>query len=200
MRRLAGSESAGDSSGFSAFSSCILFNEPDQVRELERLAEVVVGAALLRFFGDVAVAGEDDVRNRARIGAGLQFAAQRGAVHPFDGEVGEDHLRMRLLGAREGSGAVRDDLAVAPVALQDQRDQPRYLRIVFNDEDQFITPNRNGRAAASEDALRSLLRGSRMCSIPHLPTLLLVSVVRSATPRGPTQMSGPPPALADTCA
>src|SRR5438105_3477220 len=192
MRRLAGSESAGDSGGFSAFSSCIFFNEADQVRKLKWFAEVVVGAALPRFFGDVAVAGEDDVRNGARFRLPFQRAAERLAIHPFDGEVGKDHLRAQLLGARQGSGPVRDDLAVAPVALQDQRDQPCHLRIVFNDEDQLITP-RNGRAAASEDVLRWLLPCSRMCSIPHLPSLSLVSVKRSATPPGPTQMSGPLP-------
>src|ERR1700686_788050 len=67
MRRLAGSESEGDSGGFSAFSSCILINEPDQVREIERFHEVVVRAALTCFLGDVAIAGEDDIRDRPRL-------------------------------------------------------------------------------------------------------------------------------------
>src|SRR5437660_1733082 len=120
MRRLTGSESAGDSGGFSAFSSCILFNEPDQVRELKWFAEEIVGAALPRFLGDVSVAGEDDIWNGACLGLPFQRAAERFAVHPFDGQVGEDHLRIQLLRAREGRRAVRDDLAVAPVALQDQ--------------------------------------------------------------------------------
>src|ERR1043166_5740853 len=144
MRRLAGSESAGDSGGFSAFSSCILFNEPDQVRKLERFAKIIVGAALLRLFSDVAVAGENDVGDGAGFRLPLQRAAKRLAVHPLDGEVGEDHLRMQLLRARKGSRAVRDDLTVAPIALQYQRYQPRHLRIVFNDENQFLTPSRNG--------------------------------------------------------
>src|SRR5437763_9333180 len=67
IRRLAGSESAGDSGGFSAFSSCIFVDQTDQVRKIERFDEVVVGAALARFLGDVTIAGEHDVRNRARV-------------------------------------------------------------------------------------------------------------------------------------
>src|SRR3954447_21177167 len=106
MRRLAGSESAGDAGGFSAFSSCIFVDEPEQVRELEWFDEIVVGAALARFLGDVAVSGEDDVGDRARLRLALERTAEGGAVHPFDGEVGEDHLRTDFPGARKRGGAV----------------------------------------------------------------------------------------------
>src|SRR3954452_23062638 len=106
MRRLAGSESAGDSGGFSAFSSCILFNEPDQVRKIERLDEVIVGAALPRFLGDVAIAGKNDVRNGAGIRLRFQCAAKRGPAHPSEGEIAENHLRGYFLRARQRSRAV----------------------------------------------------------------------------------------------
>src|SRR5436190_1069651 len=91
MRRVAGSDPSGDSGGFSAFSSCILFNETDQVRELEWFHEIVIGAALPRFLGDVAIARDDDVRNRFCLCLSFQCRAKGRTVHPFDGEVGEDH-------------------------------------------------------------------------------------------------------------
>src|SRR5229473_3371427 len=140
IRRLAGSESEGDSGGFSAFSSCILFNEPDQVRKIERFHEVVVRAALTRFLGDVTIAGEDHVRDRPGLVLPFQSAAERGAVHPFDSEIGQDQLRTILLHALEGGGAVGHDLTVAPVALQDERDQAPYLRIIFHDKDHSLVP------------------------------------------------------------
>src|SRR5688572_5068399 len=90
IRRRTGSLPSGDSIGFSAFSSCIFVDELDQVVEFKRFAHEVVGPADARLFGDVAVAGNDDVGDVLRLGVGLEGAAQLLAAHSFDGEVGED--------------------------------------------------------------------------------------------------------------
>src|SRR5207237_7700064 len=58
MRRVTGSVPAGDSIGFSAFSSCIFVDQTDEVLEFKRFAHVVVGATDARLRGDVAIAGE----------------------------------------------------------------------------------------------------------------------------------------------
>src|ERR1043165_5144474 len=89
MRRSTRSVPAGDSIGVSAFSSCILFDQAEQIGEFKRFAEVVVGAAGAGLLGDVAVAGEDHVRDPARLLELFEVAAKGLAVHPFDGEVGE---------------------------------------------------------------------------------------------------------------
>src|SRR5438128_1159120 len=89
IRRRTGSLPSGDSIGFSAFSSCIFPDETNEVVEFKRFAHVVVGTALPGLFGDVAVAGDDDVRDVLRFRAGLERAAQRLAAHAFDGEIRE---------------------------------------------------------------------------------------------------------------
>src|SRR5689334_12394070 len=81
MRRSTRSVPSGDSIGVSAFSSCILFDQTEQIGEFKRFAEVIVGAAGAGLFGDVAVAGQDDVGDRARLLELFQVAAQRLAVH-----------------------------------------------------------------------------------------------------------------------
>src|SRR5207244_9201475 len=63
MSRSTGSLPAGHSGGSSAFS-CIFFDQANEIGEFKRFAEEVVGAALVRLLRDVAVAGEDDVRDR----------------------------------------------------------------------------------------------------------------------------------------
>src|SRR6266550_2675823 len=75
MSRCTGSLAAGDSSGSSAFNR-IFVDETDQVGEFKRFAEEVVGAALAGFLRDVAIAGEDDVRDLLRAGVRLQPVAQ----------------------------------------------------------------------------------------------------------------------------
>src|SRR5438477_9424049 len=92
--------SGGHSAG-SALSSCIFFDEANEVIEFKRLAHVIVGAAVARFVGDVAIAGEDDVRDVLRLRMLLERTAKRVAAHPFDGEVGEDQRRLERLRALE---------------------------------------------------------------------------------------------------
>src|SRR4051812_32896794 len=76
MRRSTRSVPTGDSIGGSAFSgSCIFVDQAKQIGEFKRFAEVVVGAAGAGLFGDVAVAGEDHVRDRARLLELLEIAA-----------------------------------------------------------------------------------------------------------------------------
>src|SRR5687768_6715051 len=75
MRRRTGSLSAGDSIGFSALSSCIFFDETNQVLEFKRFAHVVVGAADTRLLGDVAIARHDHVRDVLRLRVRLERTA-----------------------------------------------------------------------------------------------------------------------------
>src|SRR5947207_1950234 len=90
MRRCTGSAPTGDSRGRSAFS-CIFVDQTDEVGEFKRFAEEVVGAALAGLLFDVAVAGEDDVRDAAGLLLRLERVAEPGAAHPSPGEVGADH-------------------------------------------------------------------------------------------------------------
>src|SRR5688500_57476 len=110
IRRITGSLSAGDSIGFSALSSCIFFDETDQVVEFKRFAHVVVSAADARLLGDVAVARHDDVWDVLRIRIRLERTAKLLAAHAFDGEIREDHGRLRGLRAIECALSIRDDL------------------------------------------------------------------------------------------
>src|SRR5260370_25305066 len=60
-RRVTGSPPAGDSAGFSAFSTCILVDESNQIIEFKGLAHVIVSAPVPRLLRDVAVTPQDDV-------------------------------------------------------------------------------------------------------------------------------------------
>src|SRR5205085_1850253 len=56
--------------------------------------------------------------------------------------------------ADEGGLPVRDDLAIAPVALQHQRDEARDLRVVFHDENHvepLLEPDTNAFSEIAED-------------------------------------------------
>jgi hypothetical protein len=56
---------------------------------------------------------------------------------PFDREIGEDHRRFHLLGAPQRGLSVRDDLTLPAMPLQNERDEPRDLRIVFHDQNHY---------------------------------------------------------------
>src|ERR1051325_5813831 len=97
MRRSTGSVPSGDSSGFSAVSFCIFVDQTEEIVEFKRFAEVIVGAAVTGLLRDVAVSGDDDVGDRARLLELLEARAESLAVHPFDGEVGEDQDRKSVV-------------------------------------------------------------------------------------------------------
>jgi hypothetical protein len=90
-------------------SSCIFVHETNQVVEFERLPHVIVRPALPRLLGDVAVAGDDDVRNVLRFRVRFQRTAERFAAHAFDGEVGEDHRGPLLERAVQRTLSIRHD-------------------------------------------------------------------------------------------
>src|SRR6266536_5671032 len=90
IRRVTGSVPSGDSIGFSAFSSCIFVDQTNQIGEFKRFAHVVVGAALPCFLSKIAVAGQNDVGDAARVLLRLQGRAKLIAGHAFDREIGED--------------------------------------------------------------------------------------------------------------
>src|SRR5438034_7912516 len=84
IRRVTGSVPSGDSIGFSAFSSCIFVDQTNQIGEFKRFAHVVVRATLPCFLSKIAVAGEDDVRDMARVLLRLERRAKLIAGHAFD--------------------------------------------------------------------------------------------------------------------
>src|SRR2546427_5691442 len=69
----------------------------NQVRKLERLAEEVVGAALARLLRDVAVAGEDDVRDRLGLRLGLQSVDQDRSEEHTSELQSQSNIVCRLL-------------------------------------------------------------------------------------------------------
>src|SRR3989442_15853147 len=75
IRRVTGSLSDGDSIGFSAFSSCILFDQTNQVLEFKRFAHEVIGPAAFGLRRDIDVTGNYDVGNGLR----FRLRAQRRA-------------------------------------------------------------------------------------------------------------------------
>src|SRR5258708_4367830 len=134
IRRVTGSVPSGDSIGFSAFSSCIFFDQTNQIGEFKRFAHVVVGAALTCFLSEIAVAGENDVRDLARLVLRFERRAKLIARHALDRQVREDHRWLRLPCTSQRRMSVRHDLTLPAVPLQNERDEPCNLRIVFHDQ------------------------------------------------------------------
>src|SRR6266849_1454890 len=86
IRRVTGSVPSGDSIGFSAFSSCIFVDQTNQIGKFKRFAHVVIGAALARFLSEIAVAGENDVRDMARLLLRFEHSAKLITGHSLDSQ------------------------------------------------------------------------------------------------------------------
>src|SRR5581483_5538427 len=105
-----------DSIGRSALS--IFGYESKEIIEFKRFAHVVVGAAVLSLFSEIAVAGEDDVGNRSRGFLTLQRRAESLARHSLDTEVSKNDVRADLAHAPQRGVAIRHDFGLMPVARQ----------------------------------------------------------------------------------
>src|SRR6266508_1196023 len=88
ISRVTGSVPAGDSIGFSAFGSCIFVDQTNQIGEFKRFAHVVIGSTLTRFLRQIAVSGENDIRNAMRFLVRFECAAKLHSVHSLSGEIG----------------------------------------------------------------------------------------------------------------
>src|SRR5438477_4743117 len=128
--------------GFSAFSTCILVDQTNQIGEFKRFAHVVIGPAFSSFLSKIAVAGQHHVRDLSSLIVRFQRAAKLLAAHAFDRQVGENHRRQQLFRSLQRRLSVGDDLTLTSCAPKDQGDQAGYLRVVFHDENHELDSNR----------------------------------------------------------
>src|SRR5438445_4566782 len=115
--------SEGDSVGFSAFSSCIFFDQTNKVIKFKRFAHVVVGAAQPGLFSDIAVTGHDDEGNRSCLLVRLQRTAKCVAAHSLQFQIGENDRWPGLPRPSQGFLSFGHDLTRLAVTLQYEPDE-----------------------------------------------------------------------------